>query len=84
MTFELVDYRVFAERCRKTGASFDRIVSCEMIEAVGHNHLGSFFRAVEHLLAKDGIFVMQAITMPDARSLKYIIFGYFFFVILQD
>ena len=93
MTFELVDYRVFAERCRKTGVfenqadmtcagdvneilaclcclpgvSFDRIISCEMIEAVGHNHLGSFFRAVEYMLSKDGIFVMQAITMPDAR-----------------
>ena len=38
-----------------------------MIEAVGHNHLGSFFRAVEYMLSKDGIFVMQAITMPDAR-----------------
>ena len=50
-----------------SGVSFDRIISCEMIEAVGHNHLGSFFRAVEYMLGKDGIFVMQAITMPDAR-----------------
>ena len=63
ITFELVDYRVFAAR----GLSFDRIVSCEMIEAVGHNHLGEFFAVIERLLAPDGVFVMQAITTPESR-----------------
>jgi cyclopropane-fatty-acyl-phospholipid synthase len=63
VNFELVDYRVFAAR----GKKFDRIVSCEMIEAVGHNHLPIFFRCVDNLLTTEGIFVMQAITMPDAR-----------------
>lgn len=67
ITFELVDYRVFAKRGRK----FDRIVSCEMIEAVGHNHLNDFFESVEMLLAKEGIFVMQAITMPESRYPVY-------------
>jgi len=43
-----------------------------MIEAVGHNHLGSFFTAVEELLAVDGLFVMQAITMPDSRYPTYV------------
>lgn len=66
--FELVDYRVFA----KSGAKFNRIVSCEMIEAVGHNYLGSYFAAVEALLSVDGIFVMQAITMPDSRYPTYV------------
>jgi len=61
--FELVDYRMFA----KKGLVFDRIVSCEMIEAVGHNHLGEFFAAIEKLLSADGIFVMQAITTPESR-----------------
>jgi cyclopropane-fatty-acyl-phospholipid synthase len=68
ITFELVDYRVFASQGRK----FDRIVSCEMIEAVGHNHLPSFFAAVDALLTLEGIFVMQAITMPDARYPTYV------------
>ena len=45
--------------------------SCEMIEAVGHNHLAEFFRGVEQLLHTEGIFVMQAITMPDARYPVY-------------
>lgn len=68
VTFELVDYRVFAARGRK----FDRIVSCEMIEAVGHNHLSTFFRCVDKLLVTEGIFVMQAITMPDSRYPVYV------------
>jgi len=67
ITFELVDYRVFAKR----GFKFDRIVSCEMIEAVGHQYLGEFFECVELLLHKEGIFVMQAITMPDSRYPVY-------------
>lgn len=68
VTFELVDYRVFAARGRK----FDRIVSCEMIEAVGHNHLNTFFSCVDKLLVTEGIFVMQAITMPDSRYPVYV------------
>jgi len=43
-----------------------------MIEAVGHNHLGSFFASVEDLLVADGLFVMQAITMPDSRYPVYV------------
>ena len=39
--FELCDYRDFARRPENAGA-FDRIVSCEMIEAVGHEFLGAF------------------------------------------
>lgn len=99
ITFELVDYRVFAERYRFSGEEkarggskcvsaehgrndtlglaagpkrFDRIVSCEMIEAVGHNHLDDFFAAAEMLLGENGIMVMQAITMPDARYPNYV------------
>ena len=63
ISFELVDYRVLAQK----NTQFDRIVSCEMIEAVGHNHFNDFFESVNALLKQDGIFVMQAITMPDAR-----------------
>ena len=65
--FELIDYRDFASREFSKGNRFDKIVSCEMIEAVGHNHLGEFFAAIDKLLARDGVFVMQAITTPEAR-----------------
>ena len=69
ISFELVDYRVFAQT---SNTQFDRIVSCEMIEALGHKHLGSFFEAIEKLLSTEGIFVMQAITMPDSRYPTYV------------
>lgn len=73
INFELVDYRVFASRRKANNDRlFDRIVSCEMIEAVGNNHLGSFFETVDTLLDTEGIFVMQAITMPDSRYPGYV------------
>jgi len=71
ITFEVVDYRVFARRKENQGR-FDRVISCEMIEAVGHNHLGEFYWAVEQVLSDDGILVMEAITTPESRYETYI------------
>ena len=71
VTFELVDYRDFAREPRNFGR-FDRVVSCEMIEAVGHAFLGTFFGAVERVLKRDGgVFVMEAITTPEQRYAEY-------------
>ncbi|GKY96368.1 hypothetical protein MPSEU_000596400 [Mayamaea pseudoterrestris] len=70
ITFEVVDYRTFARRLENKG-KFDRVLSCEMIEAVGHEHLGEFFWAVEQLLSRDGVLVMQAITTPEERYETY-------------
>jgi len=70
ITFEVVDYRTFARRLENRGR-FDRIVSCEMIEAVGHDHLGEFFWACEQLLHADGVLVMEAITTPEMRYETY-------------
>mmetsp|Transcript_2918 Transcript_2918/g.4607 ORF Transcript_2918/g.4607 Transcript_2918/m.4607 type:complete len:1035 (+) Transcript_2918:148-3252(+) len=70
ITFEVVDYRKFARRKENRG-KFDRVLSCEMIEAVGHEHLGEFFWAVEQVLAYDGILVMEAITTPETRYETY-------------
>uniref|UniRef100_A0A7S2XUH5 Amine oxidase domain-containing protein n=1 Tax=Fibrocapsa japonica TaxID=94617 RepID=A0A7S2XUH5_9STRA len=69
ITYELVDYRVFADL---HPGEFDRIISCEMIEAVGHNYLGQFYRAMESLLKPDGILVMEAITTPESRYVEYL------------
>ncbi|CAN0082345.1 unnamed protein product [Pylaiella littoralis] len=69
ITFELVDYRDFAEQ---HPGEFDRIISCEMIEAVGHNYLGTFFASADALLAPGGVMVMQAITTPEERYDEYI------------
>ena len=71
ITFEVIDYRTFARQKRNLG-KFDRVLSCEMIEAVGHEHLGEFFWAVEQVLAPNGILVMEAITTPEQRYETYL------------
>jgi cyclopropane-fatty-acyl-phospholipid synthase len=70
ITFEVVDYRTFARRKENQGR-FDRVLSCEMIEAVGHDHLVEFYWAVEQLLARDGVLVMEAITTTEERYEQY-------------
>jgi cyclopropane-fatty-acyl-phospholipid synthase len=44
---------------------YDRIVSIEMIEAVGHDYLPLFCRTLDRLLAPGGTAAVQAITMAD-------------------
>jgi cyclopropane-fatty-acyl-phospholipid synthase len=46
---------------------FDRIVSIEMMEALGHKYLPSFFQVVDGLLKPEGILAVQVITSADAR-----------------
>lgn len=58
--FQLTDYRNVTGR-------FDKIVSIEMIEAVGHEYLKRFFRKCHELLDKYGLLAIQAITCPDSR-----------------
>lgn len=50
---------------RDLSGKFDKIVSIEMIEAVGHQYLGAFFEACSRLLENDGLMVLQAITIGD-------------------
>lgn len=52
---------------REVRGTFDRIVSIEMVEAVGHAHLPEYFAAAERCLAPDGVFGVQAITCADHR-----------------
>ena len=60
------DYRDLAERC---GAGrFSHLVSIEMIEAVGHRHLGNYFNSCAELLRPDGWMAIQAITIDDRKQ----------------
>jgi len=52
---------------RELRGSFDKLVSIEMIEAVGHQFYSNFFATCSKLLKDDGIMVIQAITIPDQR-----------------
>jgi cyclopropane-fatty-acyl-phospholipid synthase len=44
---------------------FDKLVSIEMIEAVGHQYLSTFFRCCSNLLMEQGTMLLQSITIAD-------------------
>jgi len=50
---------------------FDAVLSCEMVEAVGHEHLPAYFASIGRLLRPGGRAVLQAISVPDARYAAY-------------
>jgi cyclopropane-fatty-acyl-phospholipid synthase len=56
----LQDYRDLTGR-------FDKIVSIEMLEAVGHRYLPDFAAVCDRTLKRDGLMAFQFITCPDAR-----------------
>jgi cyclopropane-fatty-acyl-phospholipid synthase len=56
---------VLLEDYRDLTGSYDKLVSLEMIEAVGWRHFGTFFRQCSDLLAPDGLMLIQAITIDD-------------------
>jgi cyclopropane-fatty-acyl-phospholipid synthase len=57
---QLRDFRDIAGR-------FDKIVSIEMVEALGHRYQATFARAVAQLLKPEGLLALQFITCPDSR-----------------
>jgi cyclopropane-fatty-acyl-phospholipid synthase len=46
---------------------YDKLVSIEMIEAVGARYLEDYLRTVDRLLQPDGLALLQAITIEDHR-----------------
>ncbi len=52
---------------RDLEGQFDKLVSIEMIEAVGHEYLDTYFRKCSSLLKDDGEMLIQAITIADQR-----------------
>ena len=59
---ELKDYRDINSQTK-----YDKIVSIEMIEAVGHQYYTQFFRKCSSLLRPEGKMLIQAITIQDQR-----------------
>ncbi|KAK6791901.1 hypothetical protein RDI58_010982 [Solanum bulbocastanum] len=54
ITFLLCDYRQIPNKDK-----YDRFISCEMLEAVGHEFMEEFFTCCEYALAEDGLLVLQ-------------------------
>jgi len=52
---------------RDLSGQFDKLVSIEMIEAVGPDFLDSYLSQISALLKPDGIALVQAINMPEQR-----------------
>ncbi|MBN8527198.1 MAG: class I SAM-dependent methyltransferase [Planctomycetes bacterium] len=49
------------------GDPADRLVSVEMVEAIGRRQYPTYLATIRDLLREDGLAVVQAITIPDAR-----------------
>jgi len=64
VTLELRDYRDIV-------GSFDRIVSIEMVEAVGEAFWPDYFQALHDRLRPGGTVVLQAITIEERRFESY-------------
>ncbi len=60
VTILLKDYRLI-------DGVFDKVVSIEMIEAVGAKYLKTYFRKIHEVLKPDGVLALQAIICPDSR-----------------
>lgn len=58
---------VLLEDYRNLQGRFDKLVSIEMIEAVGHEYYRQYFSGCASLLKDDGLMLLQAITIPDQR-----------------
>jgi len=52
---------------RDLDGRFDKLVSIEMIEAVGHQYFSTFFAKCSELLEPHGRMLLQAITIADQR-----------------
>ena len=55
------------EDYRDLRGSYDKLVSIEMIEAIGHQYLDTYFDKCASLLKPDGLALIQAITIEDHR-----------------
>ncbi|KAL6342983.1 hypothetical protein AAG906_017003 [Vitis piasezkii] len=64
--FLLCDYRQLPNSYK-----YDRIISCGMIESVGHEYMEEFFGCCESVLAEDGLLVLQFISILDERYDEY-------------
>ena len=60
VTVEFRDYRDLS-------GQFDKIVSIEMMEAIGHSYLPEFTAVLHRCLKPEGLLALQFITCPDTR-----------------
>ncbi len=64
--------KVIKEDYRSLQGSFDKLVSIEMIESVGHQYLDEYFSICSRLLKTSGVMLIQTITISDYLYKHYI------------
>jgi len=64
VTVKFQDYRTLSDQ-------YDKIVSIEMIEAVGKRFLPTYFKVIDSCLRPGGVAVLQIITFPDQFTDSY-------------
>lgn len=64
--------RVLDQDYRDLQGQYDKIISVEMIEAVGDEYYDTFFRQCRRLLKPQGLLLLQAITIVDQRYEKHL------------
>lgn len=62
---------VLCEDYRKLTGVYDKLVSIEMIEAVGEAYLDTYLKRCAHLLRPQGMMLLQAITIADHHFPRY-------------
>lgn len=62
---------VLLEDYRDLSGEYDKLVSIEMIEAVGHEYFETYFAACSRLLKPTGLMAIQAITIGDQHYEAY-------------
>ena len=62
---------IFNKDYRKIEGKYDKIVSIEMIEAVGYQFIPQYFSKISSLLKKDGLVAIQGITYNDQNFEQY-------------
>ncbi|GGA68538.1 cyclopropane-fatty-acyl-phospholipid synthase [Neiella marina] len=62
---------VLKEDYRKLQGTYSKLISIEMIEAVGYEHLSTFFDRCSSLVRDNGKMLLQVITIADQRERYY-------------
>jgi len=52
---------------RELHGKYDKLVSIEMVEAIGHQYFDTYFKKCTDLLKSDGMMLLQSITIADQR-----------------
>jgi cyclopropane-fatty-acyl-phospholipid synthase len=56
---------------RRVEGEYTKVVSIEMIEAIGENQFGTFFATIDRVLAPGGRAAIQTILVPEQRWKRY-------------